>query len=104
MATGRLLSAYPNVIAAKSLRDHQGDIVEPYGNYSRKSDTPPGTSRTYQIELWPIGNRFKQGHRIRLVILGASAASMPAAPALNTIKLGGPNASKLLLPVLPAAG
>jgi hypothetical protein len=35
------------------------------------------------------------------VILGASAASKPSVPALNTVRLGGPSASRLLLPVLP---
>lgn len=102
VATGRLLSAYPNVIASKSLTDAQGDIVEPYGDYSAKSDATVGTARTYQIEFWPIGNRFKAGHRIRLIILGASGASMPSAPALNTVTLGGSDGSRLLLPVLPA--
>jgi predicted acyl esterase len=103
VATGRLLSAYPNVIASKSLTDTQGDIVQPYGDFSAKSDALPTAERTYQIEFWPIGNRFKAGHRIRLVILGASGASMPSAPALNTIRIGGPDGSRLLLPVLPAA-
>jgi hypothetical protein len=76
-------------------------VVEPYGDYSAKSDAPPGAERSYQIEFWPIGNRFKRGDRVRLVLLGASAASMPSVPALNTVRLGGPDASRLLLPVLP---
>jgi hypothetical protein len=102
VATGRLLSAYPNVIAAKSLKDSEGQIVQPYGDYSAKVDAAPGAERTYQIEFWPIGNRFKRGHRIRLIVLGASAASTPSAPALNTIRLGGADGSRLLLPLLPA--
>jgi uncharacterized protein len=101
VATGRLLSAYPNIDRGRSLTDPQGDVVQPYGDYSAASDAPPGLERTYQVELWPIGNRFKRGHRIRLVILGASAASKPSVPALNTVRLGGPSASRLLLPVLP---
>lgn len=102
VATGRLSSAYPNIIRSKSLVDRQSDVVQPYGDYSHQSDAPPGKARAYQIEFWPIGNRFRRGHRIRLIILGASAASMPSAPALNTITLGGADASRLLLPVLPA--
>jgi len=102
VASGRLLSAYPNVIASKSLKDSQGDIVEPYGDFSSKDDALPGVARNYQLEFWPIGNRFKKGHRIRLVILGASDASLPSAPALNTISVGGADAARLLLPVLPA--
>ncbi len=102
VATGRLLSAYPNVIAAQSLHDAAGDIVQPYGDYSAKADAAPGTERTYQIEFWPIGNRFERGDRIRLVILGASGASSPSLPALNSVRVGGPLGSRLLLPVLPA--
>jgi hypothetical protein len=103
VATGRLSTAYPNVIAAKSLTDSAGDIVEPYGDYSQKSDAFPGTERTYHVEFWPIGNRFKAGDRIRLVILGASMASAPSIPAVNTVRLGGVDGSRLLLPVLPAS-
>lgn len=101
VATGRLLSAYPNIDRTRSLMDSQGDVVQPYGDYSAKSDAAPGVERTYHVEFWPIGNRFKRGDRIRLVILGASGASMPSAPAVNTVRVGGPDASRLLLPVLP---
>ena len=102
VGTGRLSSAYPEIIRARSLTDRSGDVVGPYGDYTAKSDAAPGVERTYQIEFWPIGNRFKRGHRIRLVILGASAASAPGLPALNSVRLGGPGASRLLLPELPA--
>ncbi len=101
LAAGRLLSAYPNIIRSRSLGDQQGDVVQPYGDYSARSDAPIGTERTYQLEFWPIGNRFRAGDRIRLVILGASGASLPSLPALNTVRLGGVPASRLLLPVLP---
>jgi putative CocE/NonD family hydrolase len=101
VATGRLLSSYPNIIRSRSLV-WKGEVVQPYGDYSVKQDALPGVFRKYQIEFWPIGNRFKQGDRIRLVILGASAASTPSAPALNTITLGGRDASRLLLPILPS--
>lgn len=101
VATGRLLSAYPNVDRSRSLVDGQDAIVQPYGEYGAKTDAPPGVERTYHVELWPIGNRFEAGHRIRLLIVGASGASMPSAPAVNTVRLGGAYASRLLLPVLP---
>jgi predicted acyl esterase len=101
VAAGRLSSAYPNVIRARSLLDRSGDVVQPYGDYSHRSDGAPLLARDYQLEFWPIGNRFRTGHRIRLVILGASAASLPSLPALNTVQVGGPHAARLLLPVLP---
>jgi predicted acyl esterase len=101
VATGRLRSSYPDVVPSSSLQDPQGDIVQPYGDYSHKTYTPALTERTYHVELWPIGNRFKQGDRIRLVILGPSAASLPSGIAVNTVRVGGPDGSRLLLPVLP---
>jgi predicted acyl esterase len=104
VATGRLRSSYPNVIASRSLKDPEGDIVEPYGDYSSKTYTSPLSERTYDVEFWPIGNRFKLGDRIRLVVLGASAASVPSGVAINTIHVGGYDGSRLLLPVLPAPG
>ena len=101
MATGRLLSSYPRIDRGRSLTDGRGDVVQPYGDYSAKSVAPQGTARDYQLEFWPIGDRFKRGHRIRVVILGASGASQPSAPAVNSVSLGGPAGSRLLLPALP---
>jgi predicted acyl esterase len=103
VATGRLLSSYPDIDPDRSLRDPQtGDIVQPYGIFDQKTPPAPGQERLYRIELWPIGNRFKAGDRLRLHILGTSAASLPGLPAINTIRVGGPGGSRLLLPILPA--
>jgi putative CocE/NonD family hydrolase len=102
VASGRLLSSYPNIDRERSLRDPRtGAIVQPYGVYDHKSPAGPGQARLYRIEFWPIGNRFKRGHRLRLHILGASAASLPGAPAVNTVQVGGRDGSRLLFPVLP---
>ena len=101
VAAGRLNSDFPGVDEARSLKDPvTGDIVQPYGDYGRRVTASPGQERNYRVELWPIGNRFKAGHRIRLHILGASAASLPSAPAVNTVSLAG---SRLLFPVLPGS-
>lgn len=100
LTVGRLRSSYPSVMASKSLHDSAGDIVQPYGDYSAKTYTPALQERTYQVEFWPIGNRFEPGHRIRLVVLGASAASQPSGVSVNTIRAGGGQGSRLLLPVL----
>ncbi len=102
VASGRLSSAYPTIVRSQSLVDKQGKVVQPFGNYSHKSDAVPLVARNYQLEFWPIGNRFRAGHRIRLVILGASAASLPSIPALGAVTVGGAGASRLLLPVIPA--
>jgi uncharacterized protein len=103
VASGRLLSSYPDTDPERSLRDPQsGDIVQPYGVFDHKTPAAPGQERLYGVEFWPIGNRFKQGHRLRLHILGTSAASLPGLPAINTVRVGGPDGSRLLLPILPA--
>lgn len=102
LTVGRLLSSFPNVVEEKSLKDQNGTIVQPYGDYSVK--TPLAgflSSRLYQVEMWPIANRFKAGHRIRLDIVGASAFSLPTLPGVNTVEVGGTSGSRLLFPVLP---
>lgn len=102
VASGRLSSTFPYINKAHSITDSQGQVVGPWGDFTTAVSTPPETPRTYKLAFWPIGNEFKAGDRIRLVILGASGASAPSLPALNTVWLGGASGSKLLLPVLPA--
>jgi predicted acyl esterase len=102
IAAGRLNSDFPRVDPDRSLRDPAtGAIVQPYGRFDTRDPATPGRARLYRVEFWPLGNRFRAGHRIRLTILGSSGASMPSAPALDTITVGGRNGSRLLLPVLP---
>ena len=104
VATGRLSTAYPHVDEARSLVDPDtGAVVQPYGVFDQRDPAPPGTERLYRVELWPIGNRFKRGHRLRLHVVGASAFSMPGLPAANIATLGGASGSRLLLPVLPGS-
>lgn len=103
VAAGRLNSTFPGVDESRSLKDPvSGDIVQPYGEYDQADRATPGESRLYRVELWPIGNRFERGHRLRLHIIGQSMASLPAAPAVNSVELG-PAGSRLLLPVLPGS-
>ena len=104
VASGRLNSDFPRIKRRRSLRDPaSGAIVQPYGDYSARRPAPAGATRRYRVEFWPIGNRFQAGHRIRLHILGASAASLPGAPAINTVTMGGKRGSRLLFPVLPGS-
>jgi hypothetical protein len=77
--------------------------VQPYGRYDRPDPASPGAERLYRVELWPIGNRFRAGHRIRLHILGTSAASKPGVPAANIVRVGGPRGARLLFPTLPGS-
>ncbi len=103
VAVGRLRTAYPKIDPAKSLTDPAtGAVVEPYGRYDQQEPAASGQMRRYQVEFWPIGNRFRQGHRVRLHIVGQSGFHQPSLPALNQVRAGGANGSRLLLPVLPA--
>jgi predicted acyl esterase len=100
VASGRLSTDFPGIERRRSLVDRKGEIVQPYGRYDRPRPAAVGSERRYRVELWPIGNRFKAGHRIRLHVVGASAASLPGAPGLNTVTAGGPDGSRVLFPVL----
>jgi uncharacterized protein len=103
LTVGRLSTAYPGVDLAKSRVDGSGDVVQPYGDYSNRDPAPLGTARSYHVEFWPIGNRFRAGHRIRLDIVGQSLLSLPGIPAVNTIDVGGPNGARLLFPQAPGS-
>jgi predicted acyl esterase len=101
VATGRLSSAFPDIDRGRSLTDpRSGAIVQPYGRFDRRDPAAPGTTRRYRVELWPIGNRFRAGHRIRVHLVGASIASLPGVPGVSTVTAGGEGGSRLLLPVL----
>lgn len=80
-----------------------GDIVQPYGRFDAKRPASPGEERLYRIEFWPIGNRFKAGHRVRLHVVGVSAYHVQHGLGVNTIRQGGAAGSRLLFPVLPGS-
>ncbi|HYH59932.1 MAG TPA: CocE/NonD family hydrolase [Thermoleophilaceae bacterium] len=104
VAAGRLRSSFPRVVEDRSVRDpDSGAIVQPYNDLSAKETTQPGTFREYHVEFWPIGNRFREGHRIRLILTGTPVSFLPSAPALNSVIVGGANGAALQLPVLPGS-
>jgi predicted acyl esterase len=103
LTAGRLNTDFPGVVASESLTDAHGRIVQPFGDYSAAHPAIPLAFRPYQVEFWPVGNVFEKGHRIRVTIVGASAASRPSAPAVNAIRLGGPSGAQLLVPALPGS-
>lgn len=100
MTVGRLNSAFPGVVKEKSLYS-DGNLVQPYGDYSNPRLGLPGVARDYHVELWPIANRFKAGHRIQVSLVGQSALSLPSVPALNTVTIGKGSGSRLMLPTVP---
>ena len=102
MAAGRLKSVYPSIDRSRSLVDAAGNVVQPYGVYDTRTPAGIGEERRYYVELWPIGNQFEAGHRLRLHVIGVSGASQPGLPAINTVRLG-EGQSRLLFPVLPGS-
>lgn len=102
LTVGRLNTDFPEVIGSRSLVS-DGAIVQPYSDFSKATPARPGQSRRYSVELWPVGNEFKAGHRIRLDVVGASAASKPALPGLHTVGLGGADGAQLRFPVAPGS-
>jgi len=69
----------------------------------------PGEVYEYPIEIWPICNVFKPGHRLRLEIANADSivagrgrrhVTLPV-QATNTICEGGRHPSRLIVPLIP---
>lgn len=103
LTVGRLSTSYPGIDPARSTTDQDGRVVSPYGDYTHPSAATPGQFRRYQVELWPVGNRFRAGHRIRVQLVGTSLASPLALPGLHSVRLGGADGARLRLPVLPGS-
>ena len=102
VGVGRLRTSFPDIILADSVVDANGEIVQPYGDYSAQTPALPLQTREYHVEFWPIGNHFPAGHRLRLTLVGTSAYMLPA-PGLNLVSIGGATPSRLLLQVLPGS-
>lgn len=100
LTVGRLNTDFPGVDRDRSLV-RGGQVVQPYVDFSRAQPATPGVARRYFVELWPVGNEFRAGHRIRLDVVGASAASKPGVPGVHQLELGGVDAAKLMFPVAP---
>jgi predicted acyl esterase len=100
VGVGRLRTGFPDIVRERSVIDANGEVVQPYGDYSAVTPAMPGQGREYHVEFWPIGNHFATGHRLRLYLLGTSLFMLPT-PGVNLVSIGGATPSRLLLPVLP---
>ena len=61
-----------------------------------------GETVAVEIEIIPNTGLVRKGHRLRLDLIGISAASKPGLPGLDTIDVGGPGGAVLEVPALPA--
>jgi putative CocE/NonD family hydrolase len=83
--------------------------AQPYHPHLVAEPLQAGTVYEFPIEIWPVCNVFKAGHRLRIEI--GSADSVAAAlgrphttirtKATNTVYEGGKKPSRLLVPVIP---
>ncbi len=104
VAQGQLRTSYPRFDLKRSLRDpRNGDIVEPYPDFSSQDPAAPGAVRRYHVEILPSGNHFAAGHRLRLYVVGTSIAQQGAPPAVDSVSIGGATPSRLLFPTIPSS-
>jgi putative CocE/NonD family hydrolase len=83
--------------------------AKPYHPHLAAEPLQPGTVYEFPIEIWPICNVFKPGHRIRLEIAnGDSVIASQGRPhktiparATNSVHEGGAKPSRLVVPVIP---
>jgi uncharacterized protein len=103
LCKGWLRSSHRKIDPAKSTP------AQPWHPHLEAEPLKPGAISEFPIELWPICNVFKAGHRIRLEIANSdsviSANGRPhvwmRAKATNTIHEGGSKPSRLVVPVIP---
>ena len=83
--------------------------AQPYHPHLVAEPLQPGTVYEFPIEIWPLCNVFKPGHRLRIEIANAdsviAASGRPhvtiRAKATNTIHEGGARPSRLVAPLIP---
>jgi len=103
LCKGWLRASHRKIDAAKST------LAQPFHPHLAAEPLEPGTVYEFPIEIWPICNVFKPGHRIRLEIANSdSIIASQGRPhvtlrnkATNTIYEGGRKASRLVVPVIP---
>jgi putative CocE/NonD family hydrolase len=103
LCKGWLRGSHRKIDPAKST------AAKPYHPHAAGEPLEPGAVHEFPIEIWPICNVFKPGHRIRLEIANSdSIVASQGRPhvtirnkATNTIYEGGRKASRLVVPVIP---
>ena len=86
---------------------HHGEIYRPYHPFTDPSYLMPTKPYRFDIEVFPVGNVFRAGHRLVVAVysppamdeLYAYGSGQP--PALNTILDDPAHPSSILLPFLP---
>jgi predicted acyl esterase len=103
LCKGWLRSSHRRIDPAKST------LAKPYHPHTSPEPLDPGAVYEMPIEIWPICNVFKPGHRLHLEIANADSIIHSQgkphvtirAKATNTVYEGGSKPSRLVVPVIP---
>ena len=68
-------------------------------SFDKDVPVTPGEATPVEIDLWPVANAFKAGHRVRVVIASSEAPTAEVYPEACDITISEPSAIEL--PVLP---
>jgi predicted acyl esterase len=103
LCKGWLRASHRKLDAAKSTR------AKPYHPHLAAEPLEQGAVYELPIEIWPVCNVFKQGHRIRLEIANSDSITASSGrphvtlrhKGTNTVYEGGKKPSRLVIPVIP---
>jgi len=103
LCKGRLRASHRKTDPAKSTP------AQPWHPHLETEPLKPDTTYEFPIELWPICNVFKAGHRIRLEVANSDSVIATngrphvwtRAKATNAVHEGGSKPSRLVVPVIP---
>ena len=103
---GQLRASLRRVDHAASVKNRAGDYIRPWLPMTEHEPVPVGAPVEYVIELAPTSNVFRKGHRIRLDIQPLAEGYLDSARSGGVgalqIHRGGIDASRLIVPVIPA--
>ena len=89
--------------------DERSRLDRPYYRHDAPRAVEPGAINRYEIEIWPISNLFKRGHRIRVDVACGDSPALDFGGHYYGIKVGTDtyhhdvgHASHVVLPVVPS--
>ena len=102
---GGLRASMRRVDEKRSLRNKRGEIIRPFLTLDSPEPVPTDEAVEYLLELVPMSNVFRAGHRLRIDIFpvarsGTDHSSIGPVGELTVHR--GPDGSSVLLPIIPA--
>ena len=79
-------------------------VARAWHDHSRTVALTPGQVGEHLVEVWPVGNVFKAGHRLRVTLSAPpGATSAGVAASAHLLHMGGAQASSVLVPFVPVS-